>query len=873
MSDLYLYEQLEALARFDKLSDLPKVVTDNLSERIVLREYQEEAFRYFVTYWNSPEVRKNKQAHVLFHMATGAGKTVMMAGLIAYLYTQGYRKFLFFVNQTNILEKTKDNFLNPTSSKYLFAENLVIEGRRVHIQAVTNFAQCDPNAINLCFTTTQKLHLDLFAPSENALTLSDFEDDQVVLISDESHHINTRTKKASKSEEEEDRSWEYSVYRAFHSNTQNVLLEFTATADLKDKNVALKYHDKIVYDYPLAKFRDSGYTKDFQNLQSTSTLWERTLQALVMSEYRRALFADAKQNVKPVVLLKSQKIDESKAFYEAFFKRLEALTPDEILAFSVDESILGTAVSYFRSQDPTLSNLISALKTAFAKENAIIMNGSTDANAQKQILVNSLEEAKNPYRIIFTVDMLNEGWDVLNLFDIVRLYDTRQGGTAGKPGAYTIKEAQLIGRGARYFPYQITEEQDRFKRKYDHDITSEHRILETLLYHSQQDSKYIAELRLALRATGLLPEDPIERTYELKDTFKNSEFFLKGQVFSNKRVAKDRAQVQQMPESIRTLMKHTEISSQQHRSYSLFSAEKQEMQAKSISWKKLAQRKLSEAPYHILLAAAEQQEGLKFALLKSYFPNLTSMREFLTSSNYCGNITIQIDGPEHYKLTGRDWQNACGKALQDVATRISDIKGEYEGTKEFRPTPLRNVLRNKTIKLSSIQENGLGDSQNHATSANLRLDLTQKDWFVYSDNYGTSEEKSFVCHFETVVDELRENYEEIYLVRNERIAELAIYSFETGERFEPDFLLFLRHKKSEQWIQEQIYIEPKGSHLLEKDAWKEDFLSSLQKEAVPIKIYADNVKYRIIGLPFYNSEYRLEAFDQALYAITPSAKS
>ena len=29
----------------------------------------------------------------------------------------------------------------------------------------------------------------------------------------------------------------------------------------------------------------------------------------------------------------------------------------------------------------------------------------------------------NGIRAIFAVDMLNEGWDVLNLYDIVRLYD------------------------------------------------------------------------------------------------------------------------------------------------------------------------------------------------------------------------------------------------------------------------------------------------------------------------------------------------------------------------------------------------------------------------------------------------------------------
>jgi type III restriction enzyme len=49
-------------------------------------------------------------------MATGSGKTVMMAGLILYLYERGYRKFLFFVNRGQIVEKTKDNFINQLLS-------------------------------------------------------------------------------------------------------------------------------------------------------------------------------------------------------------------------------------------------------------------------------------------------------------------------------------------------------------------------------------------------------------------------------------------------------------------------------------------------------------------------------------------------------------------------------------------------------------------------------------------------------------------------------------------------------------------------------------------------------------------------------------
>ena len=94
-------------------------------------------------------------------MATGSGKTLIMAGLILYLYEKGYRNFLFFVNSTNIIEKTRDNFLNPLSSKYLFHTEIHIGNRRVSVIPVENFEAVNENDINICFTTIQKLHSDL----------------------------------------------------------------------------------------------------------------------------------------------------------------------------------------------------------------------------------------------------------------------------------------------------------------------------------------------------------------------------------------------------------------------------------------------------------------------------------------------------------------------------------------------------------------------------------------------------------------------------------------------------------------------------------------------------------------------------------------
>ena len=112
MNEKFLYEKLDFYKEENFLKDLPEIIEKGLSENILLREYQKDAFQYFVTYFEKDTLRKKKQLHTLFHMATGSGKTVIIAGLILYLYTKGYNNFLFFVNQTNIIEKTKDNFFN-----------------------------------------------------------------------------------------------------------------------------------------------------------------------------------------------------------------------------------------------------------------------------------------------------------------------------------------------------------------------------------------------------------------------------------------------------------------------------------------------------------------------------------------------------------------------------------------------------------------------------------------------------------------------------------------------------------------------------------------------------------------------------------------
>jgi len=856
----FLFENFDVLRDFGQISPVPNYIEEGLATHIQLRDYQREALENFITYIETPKFSKNKLVHLLFHMATGSGKTVLMAALILYLYTKGYNRVLFFVDQTNILEKTKDNFLNPSSSKHLFKENLEILGNNIKIKEVTNFSSIDENAINICFSTTQGLHNHIKTPEENQLSITDFEDNKVLLIADEAHHVNSWTKNPNKDERLTERSWEETVMEIHRSNTDNILLDFTATANLKDDNVREKYRDKLIYDYPLREFRASGYTKEFDNFQTDYDLWNRTLIALIISEYRRYLFADNQMNVKPVVLFKSKNIAESEDFYEDFFPRLRTLTSENINALEeVDNILFQNALTYFKNKDKTYQFLVETLKVSFQNENAIIMNSkSNDNTEEKQLAINSLEDKNNPYRIIFTVDMLSEGWDVLNLYDIVRLYETRQGNVA------TTKEAQLIGRGARYYPFKTKENQEKFKRKYDNDLENKYRILETLLYHSKQDSKYISELREALKETGLIPDEAVEKEYELKDSFKQSRLFKEGKVFTNKRVKKDRSNITKIDGKIRNKRIRVQAVTGKSSLHNLFD-ETLSVSAHRTEQGKPQTYKFKEIPLSILYAGVESYDLLAFNQLKDKFPNLSSMKEFVTSDNYLGNMTIIIESLDR-EPTSLELFEAVKQALLEVTTYISSIKGEFEGTKEFYEKPIREIIRNKKIRVSNPNENGNGISQKEVTDKSLQLDLENENWYAYNDNYGTSEEKALVKYIHDIIDDLEKIYTNVYLVRNERIAELAVYTFDTGERFEPDFLLFLQKDKSEGYIQQQIYIEPKGNHLLEIDKWKEDFLKEIDREAIPVVTYVDNNDYHIFGLPFYNTENKLEEFTESMNA-------
>lgn len=875
-----LVEELNVASKLKILEPhkkLPDYIVNNLSQRFSIREYQREATARLLYYFNDyPD--KTLPIHLLFNMATGSGKTFLMASNILYLYKLGYRNFIFFVNSTTIIKKTKANFLDKSSPKYLFAEKVVFNDKEVQIQEVDNFEGTNQNSINILFTTIQGLHSRIWTPQENAITLEDFKNKKIVFLSDEAHHINVLTRnldRLSPVEQEETKCWEKTVIDIFKVNPANILLEYTATIE-QHQNIFEKYKNKIIYEYTLREFREDKFSKDVQIMQSDLDLLERALQAVILSQYRRKVAEKHKIQLKPVILIKSQKtIAQSENAEQKFKAMIKSLKVGDIKKIEKSNSngIIKKAFTFFRDNGITYENLVREIKSDFSEEKCIAINSQADSD-EKQIKVNTLEAEHNETRVIFTVNMLNEGWDVLNLFDIVRLYESRDVSSrkvGRKAGGTTISEAQLIGRGARYYPFVTEKGQDRFKRKYDDDINSDLRILEELHYHSLNDSRYIAEIKSELVKSGITPPDEKRKiiTVSIKDIIKNTKFWKNGLLFLNEQKENTREKVKRMHDLVfETTFKH-KLRTGKTKETAVFDGvtvngdQDQDLDKLPLKFNRIEK--------HINRKALDKVEFYRFSNLKQYFPSLKSIDEFLTSDDYLGEVDIEIYGLKDRlnNIDNHDKYEVALDALKELAGKIEASTTEYIGTKEFKGHSICKIVEPSRIGevLIGGDDKEYGIAMSQTTRDDLRLRLKDHDWYMYDENYGTSEEKYFVQFVRHAMDELKKKYTDIYLLRNERV--FKIYRFSDGKAIEPDFVLFLTEKNTKKALSFQLFVEPKGQHLLKTDQWKEEFLKEIEGHFKIVDLFESD-KYRLVGLPFYNEVLKKQEFKEAFDRIIQS---
>ncbi|MGL2870191.1 DEAD/DEAH box helicase family protein [Helicobacter pylori] len=815
----------------NKEIELPTHITSNLKKE--LRDYQKKAI------YNYLEKRQSNptQKHFMFEMATGSGKTLVMAALILECYKQGYQNFIFFVNSASILEKTKLNFTDSVSSKYLFSENININDENIEIKSINNLNESHNNAINIYFSTIQGLFSLFTRAKENAITLEDLKDQKLVFLADEAHHLNTETKKKlNDSEASEKRNWESVVKLALEQNKDNLLLEFSATIP-NEKSVKDKYKNLKAITYTLKQFSEDKFCKNIYSLSyENKELETRFLVACVSSLYKELLAQHHNiENFKPCILFKSERIEESKKNQERFNTFLENLSPLDLENFFhySRNAFFKAAKNFFDKQKYT-PNLVAFLQTKFKKSTQINTNNEKELE-KGMLLLNSLEDRDNPKRVIFSVDKLNEGWDVLNLFDIVRLKNKAS-------QKDTTKDAQLIGRGARYYPFSYNNlkpsQIEFYQRKFD--LFNPLSVLERLDYHAVYDSEFIAKLNNELQDLGLGFVNE-KQTIPLTPTKRFKCYYA-----SNKREKNNNLFNKDYSGPVEATLKSLHVP--------LFGFIVRE---KKVDFKEenkgdrtyYIPHTLDKIPLNYFLKALNLK-NLDFKTLKKAFKKHAFNNKVGFIEQYISPLKTNFHESQKF-----DNNEILLKLAVYIIGNLKDTLLKEQDKYEVSALELKEFeTHNKSLSASECEKN-----------------IPPYEWLLFKDmrKLDSKLERKFLNFINDHKEILDKKFKEWCVLRNDHFAELKVFcniedSPFYAQGFEPDFILFAQ-THSDEFLGFTCYMEAKGEHLEPSNAWKKEFLEMLENAALKIH----NKKLHLKGLPFFtlhnnkavNTEF-VEAFDQ-----------
>ncbi|WQR71185.1 DEAD/DEAH box helicase family protein [Helicobacter pylori] len=812
--------------------DLPTHITSNLKKE--LRDYQKQAI------YNYLEKRQSHptQKHFMFEMATGSGKTLVMAGLILECYKQGYQNFIFFVNSASILEKTKLNFTDSVSSKYLFSENININDENTEIKSINNLNESHNSAINIYFSTIQGLFSLFTKAKENAITLEDLKDQKLVFLADEAHHLNTETKKKlNDSEASEKRNWESVVKLALEQNKDNLLLEFSATIP-NEKSVEEKYKNLKVATYTLKEFSEDKFCKNIYSLSyENKELETRFLGACVSSLYKELLAQHHNiENFKPCILFKSERIEESKKNQERFNAFLENLSPLDLENFfHYSRNAFFKAAKNFFDEKNYTPNLVALLQNKF-KESVQINTNNEKELEKSMLLLNSLEDRDNPKRVIFSVDKLNEGWDVLNLFDIVRLKNKAS-------QKDTTKDAQLIGRGARYYPFSYNDFKPNciefYQRKFD--LFNSLSVLERLDYHAVYDSEFIAKLKKELQDLGLGLIEKEKTTIPLTPTKRFKCYYASNTKDKNKNLFN-----KDYSDPVKVKLKSLHVP--------LFGFIVRE---KKVDFKEenkgdttyYIPHTLDKIPINYFLKALNLK-NLDFKTLKKAFKKHAFNNKVEFIERYVSSLKTNFHKNQKF-----DNNEILLKLAVYIIENLKDTLLKEQDKYEVSALELKEFeTHNKSLSASEWEK-----------------DIPFYEWLLFKDmrKLDSGLERDFLDFINKNKELLDKKFKEWCVLRNDHFAELKVFcNIENSpfyaQGFEPDFILFAQTHEDE-FLGFTCYMEAKGEHLEPSNTWKKEFLEMLENATLK----SHNKKLHLKGLPFFtlhnnkavNTEF-VEAFDQ-----------
>jgi type III restriction enzyme len=410
------WESLEILSEIAEVLELKKNVNlDEAKAKIKELGSKFEEVRKFSNF-------EREFPNVCFALATGVGKTRLMAAFIIYLHiVKKIHNFFILAPNLTIYNKLKEDFGNPSNPKYVFKGISQFAVSSPKIITGDNYNKTQTNQIewiqyiNINIFNVSKINSDVDQRTglPRIKRLSEYLGESyfdylknlpdLVLLMDESHHY--RADKGKK---------------VINELSPVLGLELTATPQTEEKSKTVKFKN-VVYEYSLAKAMNDGFVKepavatrknfdpkqlsvealDIMKLEDGIKIHENTKADLDV--YSRT---NGKKLIKPFVLV----VAKDTAHAEWLESHIKS-----------DEFFKG----YYKDK---VMQIHSAQKGA-----------EKDENITKLL---TLEHPNNKIEIVIHVNMLKEGWDVTNLYTIIPLRTATSA---------TLRE-QTIGRGLR-LPY------------------------------------------------------------------------------------------------------------------------------------------------------------------------------------------------------------------------------------------------------------------------------------------------------------------------------------------------------------------------------------------------------------------------------------
>lgn len=395
---------------------------------------------------------------VCFSLATGVGKTRLMGAMLVYLFlTKRVRNFLILAPNNTILEKLIKDFSDPTYSKYVFRGIAELSTKKPKIITGDNFEQGygvrnDRAKQGDFFSEEEDIHINIFniaklhTDKRKIKQINDYLDmsyfdylaslEDLVILMDEAHQYRA-----------------HAAMKTVQELRPLLGLEFTATPQIEKPQGSIKFKN-ILYNYPLSEALKDKFLKEpavagRENFDRKNFPTEEELEKLKIED--------------GILLHEQSKLHLQTYAEETGEKRVKPL----MLVVAQDTKHADDIYKLIEGEE---------FFNGCYRGKVLVVHSKVKEEAEDKMLRDLLdvENPDNPIEIVIHVDMLREGWDIVNLYTMVPLR---------KANSKTLIE-QNLGRGLR-LPYG----KRTGKKEVDtHTIVSHDRFNEIIDAANREDS-------------------------------------------------------------------------------------------------------------------------------------------------------------------------------------------------------------------------------------------------------------------------------------------------------------------------------------------------------------------------------------------------